>query len=125
MRIVVDTGVFYHPERLRELARRIRPVILPAVAYAERLRQLVARRKPVREFDHLLERFKMTVEPFGETEARRYVLSLPEQNWKPLVRDALIAAHVGERDQLWTTNPSDFRRLGIPADRLVEVPGGA
>src|SRR5688500_12430318 len=121
MRIIVDTGVFYYPEKLRELARRITPVILPAVAYAERLRQLMAQRKPAGEFDRLLQRCKMTVEAFGETEARRYVLSLPDQNWRPLVRDAMIAAHVGERDQLWTTNPSDFRRLGVPAERIVEV----
>jgi predicted nucleic acid-binding protein len=122
MRIVIDTGVLFHPETLRSLARRREAAVLPAVAYAERVRQLRQQGRSLQEFNQFLSKFKVIVEPFGPVEAERYASRLPEEDWQDLIRDAFIAGHVEDGDQLWTTNPADFRRVGVPAERIVAVP---
>ncbi|MFP5379813.1 MAG: hypothetical protein ACLGHP_08725, partial [Vicinamibacteria bacterium] len=62
--------------------------------------------------------------PFGPSPHARGTQScLPEHAiddrlWTRHARDALIAAHLREGDELWTTNPRDFEALGVPAARI-------
>lgn len=123
MRIVLDTGVLWRPAAIRDLATSPHEIVLPAVAFAERLRQLAGQGRPPGPFEALIARMGITVEPFGKTEARRFVPRLTDDDrWRRLARDAMIAGHVGPDDVLWTTNPKDFHALGVPGEHLVEVP---
>jgi predicted nucleic acid-binding protein len=122
MRIILDTGTFYHPNAIQELASTDAPIIVPAVAYAERLRQLRKAGQSVPHFEHVLDAGGYTVEPFGRPEAlRMQSLMLNAEQWRRSSRDALIAAHVGPEDQLWTTNPRDFERMGLPGSRIRTI----
>ena len=124
MRLILDTGVLFHPAALRAIAQYSEPIILPAIAYAERIRQLRAAGRSTADFDALLVSSKIVVEAFDRESARR-VPALGQDLWNRASRDALIATHVHDEDLLWTTNPRDFRSVGVPEERLVPVPAPA
>jgi predicted nucleic acid-binding protein len=122
MRIVLDTGVFFRPDILEKAMASPADKVLPAVAYAERLRQ-VALQGPAQ-----MQRFRRLVgylvEPFQAAHADAFMPATAELTpaaWKRLERDALIAAHVRPGDELWTTDPQDFMELGLPAEQIVAV----
>lgn len=102
MRFVLDTNALWHRPLLDALAvangaERLHDVVLPAVAYAERLRQLGGDPARVSVFHAQLEAAGCTVEPFGPDEARRIRARSP-QDWEDHARDFLVAAHVhGDR----------------------------
>lgn len=122
MRTVLDTGVLFRPTALQALKQQAADVVVPAVAYAERLRQFAARGASRAELDDYLARMRFRVEPFGPEEAARYVPGMMDDAaWQRLARDAMIAGHVGPNDRLWTTNPKDFLALGVPKDQIVPL----
>jgi predicted nucleic acid-binding protein len=121
MRIILDTGAMFHPEVLRRTLQSKAPVVLPAVAYAERRRQLRAAGRSLDEFSTLLAAALIDVEPFTRAEADR-LPHMGDEPWRRMARDALIAAHVQAGDELWTTNPKDFLLLGVPRQQVVQVP---
>lgn len=122
MAIVLDTGVLYHPEVLRRLAELPDDIVLPAIAYAERGRQILRDGRSLPELDVALAENEIRVEPFDRDAALRYAVHVHDDaTWRRTARDALIAGHVGENDILWTTNRSDFEVIGVPADQIVEV----
>jgi predicted nucleic acid-binding protein len=120
MRIILDTGALFHPEVLRRTLG-LGEVVLPAVAYAERLRQIVAAGRKPEELARVLRRALIDVEPFGRAQADR-IPGLADSEWRRLARDAMIAAHLQPGDRLWTTNPKDFLALGMPKEQIVAVP---
>lgn len=125
MRVILDTGLFFRPDKLDELRGDERDVIVPAVAYQERLRQLHRRGQTAGELDQVLFLLQFDVEPFTPIEAHRRLAkvgALDDAQWKRLARDAMIAGHVRPGDELWTTNPSDFLDVGVPAHQIVAVP---
>ncbi|HUR70224.1 MAG TPA: PIN domain-containing protein [Candidatus Thermoplasmatota archaeon] len=122
MRIVVDTGVFYHPEALARLAERPQDIVVPVVALAERLRQVRRDGLDVAAFRRTLVRAHVDVEAMGEPEATSVATAaLDDDVWRKLSHDAFIAGHVQPGDELWTTNPEDFEALGVPRERIVRV----
>lgn len=122
VRIVIDTGVFWRPEALEKLAGLRRRIVLPAVAFAERSRQLVKRGVSVDRFLQVLARMHIQVEDFTVRQARRYAVNVAaEALWLRASRDAMIAGHLEPGDVLWTTNSSDFLSLGVPPDQVHAV----
>lgn len=123
MRVILDTGVFYHPEALDMLRWYAAPVVVPVVVYAERRRQLAKANADLGEFDQLLDEMGVTLEAMGPTEATRFTSTLVDDRvWTRLARDSFIAGHVGPEDRLFTTNPRDFLELGLPETQVIEVP---
>lgn len=123
VRIVVDTGVFFRPAALRRLAEVPYLVVVPAVAFAERVRQLAKKGVAAEDFHALLDRLGFHVEPFGAEEALRVAPHVKDDaEWRRLARDALIAGHLRAGDLLWTTDPEDFLRLGVPKEQVLAVP---
>lgn len=123
MRVILDTGVFFHPEALDMLRWYAAPVIVPVVVYAERRRQLAKAKADLDEFDRLLDEMGVTLEALGPAEAIRHTSQLVDDRvWTRLARDAFIAGHVGPDDRLFTTNPRDFLDLGVPEDQVIQVP---
>lgn len=120
MRAVLDTGVFYRRELLEGFLASEIEVVVPAVAYAERVRQLRRDGRDVEEFDRALARGNFVVEPFGGEEALR-IPALRDREWGEHARDAMIAAHVREGDLLWTTNPRDFLAIGLKPSQVRGV----
>lgn len=119
---MLDTGVFFRPEALLAVAGLARPVVVPAVVYMERMRQLSRDRRDLAEFHDVLEAMQFDVEPFGKPEAARYAPAIHDDaSWRRLARDAMIAGHVGEDDVLWTTNKKDFLAVGVLAERIMDV----
>lgn len=108
MRFVLDTNALWHRPLLDALAvanapARLHEVVLPAVAYAERLRQIGHDPQRLAVFHAQLDAIGCAVEPFGADEARR-VQPMRPADWEDHARDFLVAAHVH----------SD--RIGITAD---------
>lgn len=122
MRHVIDTGIFYHAGALTALAGAKEDVIVPAVAFAERVRQLRRDGRRVEAFLEALAANHWQVEPLGAAEGLRVPPVTDDRVWRRHARDALIAAHVRTDDTLWTTNPKDFLLLGLAAAQLREVP---
>lgn len=123
MRIVLDTGVFFHPAVLRELLAREEDVVVPAVTAAERVRQLTRDGQDVSRFFDFVEHGDILMEALTPKMACKAAARVPDDaKWRRLSRDALIAAHVNEDDELWTTNPRDFEELGVPSWQVVAVP---
>lgn len=124
LRILLDTSVFFKPAAMAELRSRHEDVVLPAVAFAERARQL---RRDGRALDVFLEGLQanhIMVEPFGHDEAlRRAQFVTDDSMWKRHSRDALIAGHVKDDDQLWTANPRDFIEVGVPSRQIMDISG--
>jgi predicted nucleic acid-binding protein len=121
MSIVLDTGIFYRPDALRNAARLEDDIVVPAVAYMERLRQLVRDGGSRETFDRFLQSLDCAVQPFTRTEAARFAPLVSQDAWKRLARDAMIAGHVGPEDVLWTTNARDFLAIGVPANQVLAV----
>lgn len=123
MRIILNTGVFFHPEALAMLKWYAAPVVVPAVVYAERCRQIKRGGGDVDRFARLLESFGATIEPLDAEAASRYTLEMTDdERWARLARDALIAGHVRPGDRLFTTNMRDFVEVGVPVKQIVEIP---
>lgn len=122
MRIVVDTNVLWNLEAVARLAEQPADLVVPAVVYAERLRQFAKQRVPRQRLDDHLARNRCHVEPFGTDEAARFVPRLTDDKaWRRLDRDAMIAGHVGPADVVWTSNPKDFLAVGLREDQVVGV----
>ncbi|MBW3582251.1 MAG: hypothetical protein KY455_04035 [Euryarchaeota archaeon] len=122
VRIVLDTGVLWRPGAMDQIAQMDVPLVLPAVAFMERARQVRRDGGDVARFRAWLERMHIGVEPFAESEAERIAVRLVDDRvWRRLVRDAMIAGHVRKDDLLYTTNPKDFVRVGLDPDRIVGV----
>jgi predicted nucleic acid-binding protein len=123
VRIVLDTGVFYYPETLRSLVERPETIIVPAVALAERVRQLARDGRSEEEFLRTLDDAGYLPEPLAPEAACEVSRRVRDDaKWARLSRDAFIAAHVEPGDELWTTNPRDFKELGVPDFQIVSVP---
>lgn len=121
MRIVLDTGVLFRPEALRAARSDGRRVVLPAIAYAERHRQLARDGMDTARFEAALAHAGIHVEPFAAPQARALPRAARDDAvWRRHARDALVAAHLEPRDELWTTNRRDFEALGVPRARLRE-----
>lgn len=121
-RIVLDTGVLYRPAALRALASREEDAVLPAIAMAERVRQLVRDGRDVDEFRALLAAADIAPEALAPGAACETAARLTDERaWARLSRDAMVAAHVRPGDELWTTNAKDFIELGLPAGAVVDV----
>lgn len=119
VRIVLDTGILFRPRALKDARETGRPVVLPAVAVAERLRHFVRDGRATPGFVEDLRAAGVDIEAFGEREATRLPTGAYEDGlWSRHSRDALIAAHLRPGDELWTTNPRDFEALGVPKSRL-------
>ncbi len=122
MRIVLDTGVFYHPDALRQAARADAELVVPAVVFMERSRQLQRGGRDVRAFATLLVEGGYLIEPFRPSHALRYAVGMSDDRlWRIHFRDAMIAGHVAPEDELWTTNPKDFRAIGVPGECIRDV----
>lgn len=124
MRILLDTGIFWMPETLARLRESRATVVVPAVAYAERIRHLASQNRDVAPFTAFLDECNWTVEPYGAPEAERLLTRLGhlgQKRWERLARDALVAGHVKSGDKLWTTNPDDFLELGLTPSQVVTV----
>jgi hypothetical protein len=123
MRIVLDTTVFFQRRAIDALPDDVRPKIVPAVAFAERARQLARDRS----FDagHVRQLFEdegWEIEPFGPDEAARVAARTTDDRvWDRHARDALIAGHVREMDELWTYNAKDFLAVGLDARHIVDL----
>lgn len=125
MRVILDTGAFFRPKALLELNDADAPIVVPAVAYAERLRQITQHGQAEADFEHYLAMLGCTVEAFTARQARRFIPGLarqPQRLWERLARDAMIAGHLEPGDHLWTTNGKDFFDVGVPADQIVQLP---
>lgn len=122
MRVIIDTGVLWKPEAIRRIKEDRRAAIVPAAAYAERLRQLQRDGRSRAEFDEWLDRLALTVEPLTRERAGRVLPALvDERAWRKLGFDALVASHLEPGDELWTTNPRDFEALGVPREQIVAI----
>lgn len=122
MRIVLDTGAFFHPVALRKLKTTPVRGVVPAVVFAERCRQLQRDGRSIERFARDLDEMDFEVEPFGKAEGLRCAAKVVDDRlWARLSRDALVAGHVRDDDVLWTTNPRDFLALGLDPERIVDV----
>lgn len=119
MRVVLDTSAFYQKDAFRQLARVPNLIVLPVIAFAERVRQLERDGRDARLFVQRLAEFRILIEPLGAEAATRYTSRLHDDaRWRRLARDALIAGHVQDEDVLWTMNPKDFLAVGLPSGRI-------
>jgi len=120
VRVLLDTSAFYYARALRRIPRGDH-VVIPAVAFTERARQLKRdhRASPATFHRSLTER-GWKIEAFREEQALRaaYLAPSDEERWQDLARDVLVAAHVRADDILVTANTGDFIELGIPAAQL-------
>lgn len=124
MRFVLDTGVLWRPHLLRKLARGRQPLVVPAIVYMERLRQLARDGIGFGVLRDILRRCRIEVEPFTALHAERFASRmLDDEEWKRLSRDAMIAGHVDVGDVLWTTNPDDFRTIGLAEAQIIDCGG--
>lgn len=74
--------------------------VLPAVAYAERIRQLRADSLDIERWREGIATAGIAIEPFGEREAERVPAEAGDPAlWRKHARDYLVAAHVeGDRE---------------------------
>lgn len=124
MRIVFDTSAFFVSAALRAVRDGSFDAVVPAVAFAERARQLASEgRLAPRQFLAWLAANRMPVEPFGAEEALRIAAGVRDRAlWNRSARDAMIAGHVGPEDVLWTANRRDFEAVGLAPER-IRAPG--
>jgi predicted nucleic acid-binding protein len=121
-RIILDTSSLWRPTALAAAQADPRPVVVPAVAYTERVRQVLAAGRRQEELDGALALNQIEVESFTIQHGMRFAAHIHDPTtWHRLARDALIAGHVGPGDELWTTDPQDFLDLGMPPEQVVAV----
>lgn len=120
VRLVLDTSAFYYSRALRRIPRGSQ-VVIPAVAFTERARQLKrdGRASPATFHRSLTDR-GWKIEAFREEQALRAAHLAPDDDdrWQDLARDVLVAAHVRADDILLTANGADFRELGLASAQL-------
>lgn len=120
VRVVLDTSAFYYARALRRIPRGDQ-VVVPAIVFTERARQLKRDQRATPAVFHrtLVER-GWRVEAFREEHALRAAHLAPpdDARWQKLARDVLVASHVREEDLLVTANLDDFIELGLPPRRL-------
>lgn len=122
MRVVLDTNALFDREAMLQLAATRKRIILPAVAFAERARQLQRAGRSLEELWQVLEVGKISLESFGADEAlRRPLHAIEDKAWGRLARDAFIAGHVGPGDMLWTKDVEDFVAVGVPRDQIHAI----
>lgn len=105
MILVLDTNALWDQGLVREIAaaqatnRSFIEPILPALAYAERRRQVSTDEDKLAAFDVILQGMQPTIEPFTRSEGDRVAQQAPSPDeWAEHARDILLAAHVhGER----------------------------
>ena len=104
MILVLDTSALWHRPLVETLIsardgglheRGEVRALLPAVAFAERFRQLRRDGRDVETWLRRLEDAGIAVEPFGPVEARR-LPKVEERLWARHARDYLVAAHLDE-----------------------------
>jgi predicted nucleic acid-binding protein len=123
VRVILDTGVFFRPEALRRAAAMEAELVVPTVVFMERARQLRRDGGDVAAFAKRLAADGYVVEPFRASHALRFAVPLTDdQLWRKHFRDAMIAGHLEEGDELWTTNRRDFERIGVPREQIVDAP---
>lgn len=121
-RVVLDTNALFDRAALASLRDHLGDIVLPAVAFAERARQLRRQGRDVDELWGILERGRIRVESFGPDEAlSRPLHAIPDAAWGRLARDAFIAGHVGDADVLWTRDVEDFVAVGLPRARIQDT----
>jgi predicted nucleic acid-binding protein len=119
---VLHTGVLFRAEALERLARLPSDVIVPAVVFTERARQLAKRGITPDDFRERLAANEFAIEAYGEEQATRWAPGIhDDEDWHRLARDAMIAGHLDRGSILWTTDPTDVRELGLPGERIVAV----
>lgn len=123
-RVVLDTGALWSPSFIREAAKSGETgIILLAVAYTERARQMHRDGQDIRDLERLIKELGIEVEDFGRAEGlRRAAGVVDDRVWERVARDAMIAGHVGPGDILLTTNAEDFLELDVPAAQIRVVP---
>jgi predicted nucleic acid-binding protein len=120
--VVLDTGVFFVPEALERLAELPHDVIVPAVVFTERARQLSRQGVGVDGWLDAVEVNAFEIEAYGVDQARRWAPEIhDDEEWRRLARDAMIAGHLGEDRVLWTTNLADFQEIGLSDDRIAAI----
>lgn len=112
LNLVLDTNALWNGPLVRGLARAREEglqrfgeleVVLPAIAFAERARQLAQDDDSMRLFRQLLGDIGAKIEPFGVQEGERLASRKPPRTvWRAHARDLLIAAHV-HRDRVAVT----------------------
>ncbi len=123
-RIILDTNVLYDRKAMTALRESEADLVLPAVAFAERVRQIRRRGGDVEELWALFALGSIRVESFGPDEAlARPLHHIAPKDWGRLARDAFIAGHVGTDDVLWTRDIQDFLDVGIPRNQIQDVSG--
>lgn len=121
MREIIDTSALFRLDLLERLRGTDRQVVVPAVAFTERARQLNAAGVPPEDFFEFLATNRIEVEPYGTGEALHIRVRIKDRlAWRRLARDAMIAGHVFPRDRLWTSNPRDFLAVGIPGEQIFD-----
>lgn len=120
MVVVVDTNILWDTAALARLRDCAQPAVLPAVALAERARQLLIQGRALDELWGTLHQAGIDVVPMMRDQAIRCgELRVPDNLWSRHARDAMIAGHVGPDDVLWTKNPKDFLAVGLPPERIL------
>lgn len=127
--LVLDTDAL-HDGRLRAALTQargagVRPdqlqVVLPAVAYAERVRQLRKAGAPAGSYRPSLALMGIEVEPLTEAEAARVPHgALDDHAWRAHARDFLIAAHVhGDRVAVTSDGGPAWRQVRVLSPRAA------
>lgn len=92
-RLVLDTGALWDVASLRALVRAERgQLILPAVAYTERARQLHRDGRDARSLDRLVEDLRIVLESFTAAHGLAVAAKIKDDaRWQRMARDAFIA----------------------------------
>lgn len=129
MILILDTDALWHRPLLDALvaangtglAPGTLETVLPAVAYAERLRQLQHSARRVRAFREFLQLAAVRVEPFTAEQADRVPWdSIGEDDWTAHARDFLIAAHI-EGQRVGVTGDVGPAWRGVPVSPPAEA----
>lgn len=140
MKLVLDTNALWHRPLMEALGvakvqgcledGRIE-AILPAVAYAERYRQVMAAGHDVDVWRERLEDVGIRVEAFGQQEADRLEATAKDPAvWARHARDLLVMAHVtpgrsavtAERRGVWRDKPRMDPAEATTAIRVLLAP---
>ncbi len=121
MRTILDTNVLWDRAALERILASAEDVVVPAIVFTERARQLVREgRGSAATLAALLGRLDFAIEPFGEQEGSRYAVGMvDDERWLRLARDAMIAGHVRPGDTLLTHNVRDFLDVGVAPERVM------